>query len=109
MKIVRVIIVFLSLSGVVFAGASTLLWLVATLSPASGTDVNPTKDEVITRLIQQRDSLTAINHYQDSIIGTWHKHAIRMKRIAGVPDTTVNWSYLAKLKYPVNTRKLSKR
>lgn len=42
-------------------------------------------------------------HLRDSIIQTWEDHAVRMKRIAGVPDT-VEWSYKQKIIHPIKIK-----
>lgn len=42
-------------------------------------------------------------HLRDSIIQTWEDHAIRMKRIVGVPDT-VEWSYKQKIIHPIKMK-----
>jgi hypothetical protein len=42
-------------------------------------------------------------HLRDSIIQTWEDHAVRMKRIAGVPDT-VEWSYKQKITHPIKIK-----
>ena len=55
------------------------------------------------------DSLYIIIHKKDSIIKTWENHAIRMKRIVGVSDTTINWSYKDKVINPIDTQKTIKK
>ena len=42
-------------------------------------------------------------HLRDSVIQTWEDHAIRMKRIVGVPDT-VEWSYKQKIIQPIKIK-----
>jgi hypothetical protein len=42
-------------------------------------------------------------HLRDSVIQTWEDHAVRMKRIAGVPDT-VEWSYKQKIIHPIKIK-----
>jgi hypothetical protein len=51
------------------------------------------------------DSLQQVIANQELIIRDWENHALRMKRIIGVPDT-VSWSYKTKVVYPVNTKRV---
>lgn len=43
----------------------------------------------------------------NSELSKWEDHAIRMKRIAGIPDT-VTWSYKQKVIHPIDTHSLEK-
>lgn len=62
--------------------------------------------EPINQPICECDSLKVINSLLIEEIHKWEDHAIRMKRIAGVPDT-ISWSYKQKVIHPVNTYNLN--
>jgi hypothetical protein len=50
-------------------------------------------------------------HKADSLqcrIYEWENHALRMKRIAGVPDS-VGWSYATKCVYSIDTKKVLRK
>lgn len=44
--------------------------------------------------------------YLESELSKWEDHAIRMKRICGLPDT-VSWSYKQKVIHNIDTSKLN--
>jgi hypothetical protein len=51
------------------------------------------------------DSLIIECMAKDSVIRSWEDHALRMKRIVGVPDT-VSWSYKTKVIHNIDTRRV---
>lgn len=71
-------------------------------------DSNNNSENVIFKLLSEKDSLIYLNNYKDSVIKTWEDHAIRMKRIAGADDSTVNWTYKEKVINPIDTQNIFK-
>jgi hypothetical protein len=63
---------------------------------------------------KQQEPQPELLYYQqkaDSLqcrIYEWENHAMRMKRIAGVPDS-VGWSYATKCVYSIDTKKVLRK
>jgi hypothetical protein len=60
---------------------------------------------------EQQPELLYYQHKADSLqcrIYEWENHAMRMKRIAGVPDS-VAWSYATKCVYSIDTKKVLRK
>jgi hypothetical protein len=69
-----------------------------------GFNVDRTKKENIKLEFEKSEIISRIESeilYRDSIIKTWEDHAIRMKRIMGVSDTSGTWSYKNKVLNPL--------
>lgn len=68
-----------------------------------GFNAGRTKKENIKLEFEKSEIISRIESeilYRDSIIKTWEDHAIRMKRIIGVSDTSGTWSYKNKVLNP---------
>lgn len=61
--------------------------------------------QVIDSLVQMNNLKDSVIKERNRVIEDWENHALRMKRIVGVPDT-IAWSYKQKVVHEIDTKRL---